>query len=100
MSPRRQALWLRRLELVNESSQLRERLVVHGRAMAPALVWADQARAGVQWLKAHPWVPALAGVLLLWRRPRLVWRWGGRLWAASGLVRRAVAAWQAFAVKK
>lgn len=54
----------------------------------------------MHWLKAHPWVPALAGFLLLWRRPRAAWRWGGRLWAAGRLVRRALALWQAFGVKK
>ncbi len=100
MNVRRQALWLRRLELVGESSQLRERLAAHSRAVAPILGWADQARAGVQWLKAHPWVPALAGFLLLWRRPRAAWRWGSRLWAAGGLVRRALVLWQALGVKK
>ena len=100
MNARRQALWLRRLELVSESSQLRDRLAALSRAVDPIFVWADQARAGVQWLKAHPWVPALAGFLLLWRRPRAAWSWGSRLWAAGGLVRRALALWQAFGVKK
>jgi hypothetical protein len=100
MSPRRQALWLRRLELVNESTRLRDRMAVHACAVGPVFQWADQLRSGVQWLKVHPWVPALAGFLLLWRRPRTVWRWGSRLWAASGLLRRAIALWQAFSVKK
>jgi hypothetical protein len=83
---RRTRLAARRQALLQRSGELRERLALQGRALQPAFGWADQAREGWRWLQAHPWVGLVAAAVLVWRRPRAVWRgawlvWRGwRLW--------------------
>ncbi|MEW6694075.1 YqjK-like protein [Tepidimonas thermarum] len=86
----RERLAARQHTLQQRSAELRERLAGHAVALAPAFTWADRARDGWRWVRAHPWVPlALTGVLVL-RRPRLLWRglrlsWRGwRLWLLYG----------------
>lgn len=82
----RQRLAARRQALQQRSTELRERLAMHGAALAPAMDWADRAREGWRWMRAHPWVPVAGAAVLLLRRPRMVWRgvwwmWRGwRLW--------------------
>lgn len=93
MSPRRLALWHRRIELVRESGALRERLVEHSQAFAPVLGWADAVRGGLRWAKDHPAVPLAGILLLLWRRPMSLIRWGTRIWAARKFVRRIAEFW-------
>ncbi|WP_180682483.1 YqjK family protein [Tepidicella baoligensis] len=90
----RQALWMRRAELVQRSGLLRERLVAHGRALQPLFQVADQARHTAHWMRAHPWVPLGVVGLLVWRRPRRWWRWAWKGWAAWRLYVRVRRAWQ------
>jgi hypothetical protein len=72
---------LRKQQLILESDALRSQLAQQGRALAPAFVVADAARAGWQWLRAHPLViiGAVAAVVVV--QPRRVWRWTRRGWS-------------------
>lgn len=93
MTPRQQRLWMRRQELLHQSSELRQRLQRHAEGIAPLLRGADRAWTAGIWLREHPLVPAAALVLLAWRRPRTLLRWGRRGWAGWQLFRRVRAAW-------
>jgi hypothetical protein len=95
MNPRQQRLWIRRQELLHQSSELRDRLQRHAEGLAPVLCGADRAWATGLWLRDHPLVPAAALLLLVWRRPRALWHWGRRGWSAWQLLRRVRAAWDA-----
>jgi hypothetical protein len=95
MTPRQQRLWMRRQELLQQSSELRQRLQRHAEGIAPLLHGADRAWNAAVWLREHPLVPAAALVLLAWRRPRTLLRWGRRGWAGWQLFRRVRAAWDA-----
>lgn len=95
MNSRQQRLWMRRQELLRQSSDLRTRLQLHAEGLAPVLRGADRAWAAGVWLRDHPLVPAAALLLLAWRRPRGLLRWGRRGWSAWQLVRRVRAAWGA-----
>lgn len=87
-------LWRRRLELVHRSGVLRERLVQHGTALAPAFAVAEQTREAARWLRAHPWVPGLALLWWAWRRPRRAWGWGVKLFRGGRWAWRIARAWQ------
>lgn len=93
MNSRQQRLWMRRQELLRQSSDLRDRLQLHAQGLAPVLRGADRAWAAGVWLRDHPLVPAAALLLLVWRRPRGLLRWGRRAWAAWQLAKRVRAAW-------
>ena len=80
MSPKREALLERKLQLVHESRQLRERFVARAQSLQPLFAGADQARTGWRWLQSHPEVWVTVGVALLVARPRRLWRWGGKAW--------------------
>jgi hypothetical protein len=75
------AYWQHRAELVQRSQVLRERLVHHSRAVAPAFAVAEQARRAGLWVKKRPWVAGLAVALLVARRAGTAFRWGRRVWA-------------------
>ncbi|MDM7456672.1 MAG: YqjK family protein [Tepidimonas sp.] len=78
----------RRHALQQRSAELRERLAMHSAALAPAIGWADRAREGWRWLRTHPWVPLAGAVVLVLRRPRMVWRGGWWVWRAWRLWQR------------
>lgn len=86
---------MRRQELLLQSSELRQRLQRHAEGLSPALRGADRAWAAGVWLCEHPLVPVAALLLLAWRRPRTLLRWGRRGWAGWQLFRRVRAAWGA-----
>jgi len=88
MSPRALARRQRRWQLEQQSAELRNRLATHAQATAPVWLWAERARQGSLWLKEHPWVPLLAGVLLVLRRPRRMLRWGASAWGFWKAIRR------------
>jgi hypothetical protein len=76
------------------SAELRGALARDSRVIRTPLAFADQALAGLRWLKAHPqWVVVGVAVLVVWR-PRRAWRLGTRLWGAWRLWAR-VRRWQA-----
>lgn len=89
---RLQQRWL----LEQRSAELRDRLATHTEAISPLFAWADRARRGAHWVRRHPLVPLAVALLLLWRRPRRVVRWGSRLWALWGTVQRVRGVWQAW----
>lgn len=93
MTPRQQLLWIRRQELLQQSSELRDCLQRHAEGLAPVLRGADRAWSAGLWLRDHPLVPAAALLLLAWRRPRRLLRWGRRGWSAWQLLQRLRAAW-------
>ena len=93
MNPRQQLLWMRRQELLRQSSELRVRLQAHAQGMQPVLRVADRAWATGVWLRDHPLLPAAARLLVALLRPRGLLRWGRRGWSAWQLVRRLRAAW-------
>lgn len=93
MNERREHLWTQRQALLAQSAALRDRMQTHAHALQPLAAVVDRAWQTGQWVRAHPWVPALVGVVWLWRRPRQVWRWGRRAWGAWRLVQRVMTAW-------
>ena len=95
MNPRQQRLWMRRQELLRQSSELRTRLQVHVQGLQPVLRGADRAWLAGLWLRDHPLVPAAAVFLLALRRPRGLLRWARRGWSAWQLLRRLRLAWEA-----
>ncbi len=92
MNPQ-QRLWLRRQQLLRQSSELRDRLQAHSAGLVPVLRGADRAWAAGIWLREHPLLPLAAVLLLALRRPRGVLRWARRGWSAWQLWRRVRAAW-------
>lgn len=94
MNPQ-QRLWLRRQQLLRQSSELRDRLQAHSAGLAPVLRGADRAWAAGVWLREHPLLPLAAVFLLALRRPRGVLRWARRGWSAWQLLRRLRAVWNA-----
>ena len=93
MNPQ-QRLWLRRQQLLRQSSELRDRLQAHSAGLVPVLRGADRAWAAGIWLREHPLLPLAAVLLLALRRPRGVLRWARRGWSAWQLWRRVRAAWR------
>lgn len=86
---RQQVLAERKQRLLIRGAELRVRLAHDARVLQGPLAVADQAVAGLQWLRAHPLVPlgAIAALALL--RPRRALGWATRLWWGWGLARRA-----------
>lgn len=82
-------LQARRERLRLRSAELRLTIARDAQVLAGPLALADQARAGWQWLREHPVVPAGVVLTLLVLRPRRALRWGGRLWSGWRLWRRA-----------
>jgi len=83
----------RREALEHRSTVLRERLAVHGQALAPAFEAAEQVRDAGRWLRDHPWVPALLAAALVLRRPRRALRWGWRLVSGGRWLWRLAQVW-------
>jgi hypothetical protein len=94
---RRRELQLRREGLRMRSAELRLTIADHSRVLEPPLAFADQARAGMHWLHAHPEWPLGTLALLLVLRPRRMLRWTGRLWWGWRLWRRGQRTLQALA---
>jgi hypothetical protein len=81
-------LQIQRERLRLHSTALRLQVAGQARVLVAPLALADQARAGVRWLRKHPEVPLLALGLLVFARPRGAVRWAGRLWWGWGLWQR------------
>lgn len=91
---RQQELAQRCDALQARSAELRVVLARESQVIQTPLALADQALAGLRWLKAHPlWVGIVVAVLVVWR-PRRVLRLGARAWGAWRLWGR-VQRWQA-----
>jgi hypothetical protein len=88
MSVQQLELALKKQRLQFKSDLLREQWQGHARALAPVLGIADQARAGVAWLRLHPEVLAGVGVAVVVAKPRACWRWLKRAFAAWQLLRK------------
>ena len=82
-------LALKKQRLQIESAELRDRLAFNARGLAPAFGVADAVRNGIHWLRHQPVVPLGIAVAVLVARPRAVWRWGRRAFAAWRGLRRA-----------
>lgn len=85
---RREELALRRQLLQQRSILLRERVAQQATGLQPALDLADQVRAGVAWLRAHPLPVAAAALAVALLRPQRTLRWGLRLWSGWRLLVR------------
>jgi hypothetical protein len=77
---RDQELARRHQQLLVRSAELRVALAHQARVLQTPLALADQARAGLHWLRAHPQWPLGALLLLAVTRPRRALRWASRLW--------------------
>jgi hypothetical protein len=89
MKGSRDDLQRRRQELLVRSSLLREEWSRQVQVLRAPLHVADQARAGVSWLAAHPEWPLGVAALLLVLRPSRALRWAGFAWQGYALYRRA-----------
>lgn len=75
----------RQQRLLVRSAELRVTLGHQAQVLQTPLALADQARAGLQWVRAHPeWS---VGMLLMVTvmRPQRALRWASRLWTGWGL---------------
>jgi hypothetical protein len=90
----KQDLAQRRTALQSQSALLRESLAVQALALQVAPSGWSFARRAADLLRRHPWAPALAAGVLLWRRPRHVLRWALRSWGWWRLGRRLVSMWK------
>ena len=77
-------LALRKQHLQFTSDRLRSQLVQSAAIVPPVCHGIDRIVDGWHWLKARPAIPVGVGVALVVARPRSVWRW----------LRRGFAAWQ------
>lgn len=85
----RETLAARKWRLQARSAMLRGVLAEQlSRTLTPACTAADRARAGMAWLHGHPALTVGAAAALLVWRPRGVWRWCRRGWAAWQLWQR------------
>lgn len=75
----------RHQQLLVRSAELRITLGHQAQVLQAPLALADQARAGLQWLRAHPQWPLGALLLIAVMRPRRALRWVSRLWAGWGI---------------
>lgn len=80
------ALKKQRLQLA--SDQLRARMGDCADGLAPAFHAVDLAADGVRWLSQRPLVPVAIAVAVAVARPRMVWRWVGRVYFGWGLLQR------------
>jgi hypothetical protein len=94
LSDERELLVLQRqLALLARSDELRASLKLQVAALRPALNWAERAREGWLWLRAHPEWPLGAALVLVVLRPRRSLRWGLRLWSGWRLWQRLRSTW-------
>lgn len=70
----------RRAQLQAKSAILRQRLASHTRALEPVWAGVDRARRAASFVRAHPWIPALALAALCLSRPRRAVRWAWAGW--------------------
>lgn len=89
MNRRRLVLLERKLELVQRSQALRDRLAQHAVALAPAAAVADGVWQGARWVRAHPWAPVAFAAGLWLVKPRWAWRLALRGWTVWQWVKRA-----------
>lgn len=82
-------LALRQQRLLMRSAELRADWAHQVQGLKGPLVIADQARAGLQWLARNPAWPLGCLLVLIVVRPGRALVWGGRLWWAWGMYRRA-----------
>lgn len=86
MSPQQVELALKKQRLQIKSAALRSEFAGNAMGLAPLFAAGDRVRDGWFWLRRHPEAAAVAGVVLLVTRPRILFRWA----------RRGVVAWQAW----
>lgn len=84
MSPRREALVVKRAALLARSAAVRSEFASAARSLETPLAWGDQALQGLDWLRRNPAWPTAAAGLLIVLRPGRAWR----------LARRALATWR------
>jgi len=71
---------LRQQRLLIRSTELRLGLSQQLQHLQRPAAWADQLKAGWDWLYQHPQWPALALVSLLVLKPKRFLAWTGKLW--------------------
>lgn len=89
MKGSRDDLQRRRQELLVRSTLLREEWSRQVQVLRAPLQIADRARAGVNWLAAHPEWPLGVAALLVLLRPSRALRWAGLALQGYTLYRRA-----------
>jgi YqjK-like protein len=78
----------RRRRLLVRSAELRLRLAEQSQVLQTPFGMADQARAGLHWLRRHPEWPLGAGALLIVLRPRRALRLVAGVWSGWRLYKR------------
>ena len=84
----RRDLQLRRERLLVRNALLRQRLARHVIELDTPIALADQAIAGLHWLRRNPAWPLGALAVLIAFRPRRALRWAVRAWWAWQAARR------------
>ena len=79
----------RQQHLLLRSAALRVTLGQQVRVLQTPLALADQDRAGLQWLRAHPLWPIGALLLIALKRPRRALRWASRVGIGWNLYKKA-----------
>jgi hypothetical protein len=82
-------LALRKQRLQMHSALLRDQWVLHAGALKPLFGGADRAREGADWLRRHPGALVAGAVALAVMRPRGMFRWARRAFAAWQLWRQS-----------
>jgi hypothetical protein len=89
-----QRYWIRRAELQQRSSLLRDRLSTHAVTTQPLFGAVEQVRKAGRWARQHPWVPILLASAVLLRRPRTALRWAWKGWMTWRWVNTWCDRWQ------
>jgi hypothetical protein len=88
MNPRLIELALKKQQLVSRSAVLRQDWRRHASILEPWCTGVDRVRDAGRWLRQHPqWLAGVATTLLV-ARPRAVFRWSRRAFAAFGYWRQ------------
>ena len=97
---RRRELALCREMLRLRSTELRLSIAAQSIVLERPLAQADQALAGLRWLRQNPAWPLAGGALLLALRPRRALSWGFQLWSAWRLWKHGGRALHTLAVQR
>jgi hypothetical protein len=90
MKQRRLELALKKQILLLDCASQRQQLAGHAEGLKPLFAGADRGLEVAHWLREHPALTTVAGVIVLALRPRFFWRMGLRglsFWRLAQMLR-------------